>query len=52
MPTGTPKELELSHLDQQPHIRVYGRYYIIFPFPDISRAHEAKEALHNGFKAQ
>jgi len=50
MSTGIPKELELSHLDQQPHIRVYGRYYIIFPFPDISRAHEAKEALHNGFK--
>ncbi|KAG9193414.1 trichothecene 3-O-acetyltransferase [Alternaria panax] len=46
----TTKELELSHLDQQPHIRVYGRYYIIFPFPDISCAYAAKEALHNGFK--
>jgi hypothetical protein len=50
MPAGVAKELELSHLDQQPHIRVYGRYYIIFPFPDISRAHAAKEALHTGFK--
>ncbi|CAN9219416.1 unnamed protein product [Alternaria alternata] len=50
MPVDTTKELELSHLDQQPHIRVYGRYYIIFPFPDITYAHAAKEALHTGFK--
>ncbi|CAG5159750.1 uncharacterized protein ALTATR162_LOCUS5666 [Alternaria atra] len=50
MPAGTTKVLELSHLDQQPHIRVYGRYYIIFPFPDIRCAHAAKEALHTGFK--
>jgi hypothetical protein len=50
MPVTTTKELELSHLDQQRHIRGYVRYYIIFPFPDISRAHEAKEALHTGFK--
>ncbi|CAI9628617.1 unnamed protein product [Alternaria burnsii] len=50
MPGDTTKELELSHLDQQPHIRVYGRYYIIFPFPDITYAHAAKEALHTGFK--
>jgi BAHD acyltransferase len=50
MPASIPKELELSHLDQQPHIRVYGRYYIIFPFPDRNYAAAAEEALRTGFK--
>ena len=42
--------LPLSFLDQQPHIRVYGRYYIIFSFPDLSHAEAAAKALHTGFK--
>ncbi|USP72967.1 hypothetical protein yc1106_00241 [Curvularia clavata] len=44
------KELELSFLDQQSHIRVYGRYYIVFSFPDIKHAYEATRSLHIGFK--
>ncbi|KNG49325.1 hypothetical protein TW65_03933 [Stemphylium lycopersici] len=46
----TQKELELSFLDQQPHIRVYGRYYIIFSFPDLEHAEGAVETLRTGFK--
>jgi hypothetical protein len=44
------KELQLSFLDQLPHIRVYGRYYIIFPFPDPSYTDAATGALRTGFQ--
>jgi len=44
------QELELSFIDQQPHIRVYGRYYIIFHFPDPTLADVAIDALQTGFK--
>ncbi|EMD92416.1 hypothetical protein COCHEDRAFT_1099576, partial [Bipolaris maydis C5] len=44
------KELSLSFLDGQSHIRTYGRYYIVFPFPDTTRADEAINSLRIGFK--
>jgi hypothetical protein len=44
------KELDLSFLDRQSHIRVYGRYYIVFSFPDINRADAAITSLRMGFK--
>ncbi|EUC42452.1 hypothetical protein COCMIDRAFT_103472 [Bipolaris oryzae ATCC 44560] len=44
------KKLNLSFLDRQSHIRVYGRYYIVFPFPDNKRADEAIDSLRLGFK--
>ncbi|CAA9963150.1 Transferase domain containing protein [Pyrenophora teres f. maculata] len=50
MSTNGQKELELSFIDQQPHIRVYGRYYIIFPFSDRNLENIAIKALRTGFK--
>ncbi|RMZ68044.1 trichothecene 3-o-acetyltransferase [Pyrenophora seminiperda CCB06] len=50
MPASGHKELELSFIDQQPHIRVYNRSYIIFHFPDLKLADAATGALHTGFK--
>jgi hypothetical protein len=47
--THIQKELHLSFLDQQPHIRVYGRYYIISPFPSSSPT-LATHALQTGFQ--
>jgi hypothetical protein len=47
--THNQKELHLSFLDQQPHIRVYGRYYIILPFPSSSPT-LATHALQTGFQ--
>jgi hypothetical protein len=46
------KQLELSFLNQQPHIRVYRRYYIIFPFPSpYSHTNTATDALRTGFSS-
>ncbi|KAA8617641.1 Transferase domain containing protein [Pyrenophora tritici-repentis] len=50
MPKSGQKELELSFIDQQPHIRVYGRYYVIFPFPGRKIENAAINALRTGFK--
>ncbi|EMD67330.1 hypothetical protein COCSADRAFT_82931 [Bipolaris sorokiniana ND90Pr] len=44
------KELNLSFLDRQSHIRIYGRYYIVFPFPDTKHANEAIDSLRMGFE--
>lgn len=44
------KNLNLSFLDRQSHIRIYGRYYIVFPFPDTKHAGEAIDSLRIGFK--
>jgi len=41
----------LSFLDQQPHIRNFGRTLTIFPFPDVQRAHAAVSALRDGLAA-
>jgi hypothetical protein len=48
--THIQKELHLSFLDQQPHIRVYGRYYLILPFPSSSSPTLATHALQTGFQ--
>jgi hypothetical protein len=52
--THIQSELHLSFLDQQPHIRVYGRYYIIFPFPSspssLDCISSATHALRTGFE--
>ncbi|KAF1848113.1 uncharacterized protein K460DRAFT_403412 [Cucurbitaria berberidis CBS 394.84] len=43
-------ELYLSVLDQ-PHIRVYGRHFVFFSFPDLSYADAALNALRTGLSA-
>jgi hypothetical protein len=45
------KEHSLSFLDQQPHIRNYGRYVTVFPFPYARRADEVFRALRAGLAA-
>lgn len=45
------KEHYLSFLDQQPHIRNFGRHLTIFPFPDARCADQAVAALRNGLAA-
>jgi len=45
------KSHPLSHLDRQPHIRNYGRYITIFPFPYPHRADAVYCALRTGLAA-
>lgn len=49
--SGSWQQLHLSFLDQQPHIRVYARLFLFFPFPNLEHAVFAIDALRRGLVA-